>query len=89
MLFRSKRTRPTDGWVVHAGTSFPAIQAGSGGIGEAFRQNPHMPLPFIEDIDYTTLGDFVRANGEKLAIVHQWDRVPAWKQLVEGKYGTN
>jgi hypothetical protein len=89
LTYMIKRTSPEDAWVVHAGTSFPAIQAGSGGIGEAFRQNPNMPLPFIKDIEYSTVGDFVRANGEKIAIVHQWDRVPAWKELIEGKYGTN
>ena len=80
-------TNPTDGWVVHAGTSMPAIEAGSGGIGEAYKQNPNMPLPFIHDVVYTVDNNEVHANGKKLTIVHQWDRVPAWKELVEEKYG--
>lgn len=87
VTYMVKRTRPSDGWVVHAGTSMPAIEAGSGGIGEAYKHNPNMLLPFIEDVEYSTIGKFVRANGEKLAIVHQWDRVPAWKEIVEENYG--
>lgn len=89
LTYMIKRTRPSDGWVVHAGTSRPAIEAGSGGIGQAYKQNPNMLLPFIEDVEYSTLGKFVRANGEKIAIVHQWDRVPAWKELIEENYGAN
>ena len=37
--FSTKFSNPTEGWVVHAGTSMPAIEAGSGGIGEAYKQN--------------------------------------------------
>lgn len=82
-------TNPNSGWVLHAGTSLPAIQAGSGGIGEAYRYDPNMKIDFLEDIEYTTIGDFVRVNGEKVTVLHQWDRVPAWKQMIEAKYGTN
>ena len=89
LTYMVKRTRPSDGWVVHAGTSMPAIQAGSGGIGEAYAKDPNMELPFVHNIEYSTIGNFVRANGLKLTIVHQWDRVPEWKQLVEEKYGSN
>lgn len=78
---------PSDGWVLHAGTSLPAIQAGSGGIGQAYIQNKNMDLKFIEDIEYSTIGDFVRVNGEKVTVLHQWDRVPTWKQMIEAKYG--
>ena len=80
-------TNPTDGWVVHAGTSMEAVKAGSGGIGEAYRQNPNMLLPFIHDVNYTISNDQIHANGKKITVVHQWDRVPAWKELIENKYG--
>jgi hypothetical protein len=86
LTYMVKRTTPEDGWVVHAGTSMPAIEAGSGGIGEAYKQNPNMDLPFIKDIVYD-VDKFIRANEKKLTIVHQWDRVPEWKALVEEKYG--
>ena len=81
------RTNPIDGWVVHAGTSMPAIENGSGGIGQAYKQNPKMDLPFIHEIDYTTELGQVYANGTKLTILHQWDRVPYWSKLVEENYG--
>lgn len=87
LTYMIKRTTPEDGWVVHAGTSLPAIQAGSGGIGEAYRRNPNMALPFLHRAEYDCDGGYVRANNMKLAIVHQWDRVPEWKNLVEKTYG--
>ena len=85
--FSTKFTNPTEGWVVHAGTSMPAIEAGSGGIGQTYKQNPNMLLPFIHDVVYTVSNNEIHANGKKLTIVHQWDRVPAWKELIEEKYG--
>lgn len=85
--YLTSRTNPTDGWVVHAGTSMPAIKAGSGGIGQAYKQNPNMDLPFVHDINYTVSNNEVHANGKRITVVHQWDRVPEWKQLIEEKYG--
>ena len=75
------------GWVSHAGTTLPAIQAGSGGIGQAYLQNNNMQIPFVEEIEYFTKDNKVYAEDEALTIIHQWDRVPAWKALVEEKYG--
>lgn len=86
-LFSTIFTDPTKGWVVHAGTSRPAIEAGSGGIGEEYLKNPNMPLPFVRDVIYTVNNGEVFANGEKLTIVHQWDRVPQWRTIFEEKYG--
>ena len=37
-------TNANSGWVLHAGTSLPAIQAGSGGIGAAYKINPNMEI---------------------------------------------
>jgi len=87
MSYITMRTNPADGWVVHGGTSIDAVRAGSGGIGQAYKQNPQMDLPFIHDIVYDVNDKIIRANGNKLSIVHQWDRVPEWKTLVEEKYG--
>ena len=78
---------PSDGWVVHAGTSMPAIEAGSGGIGQAYKQNPNMDLPFVHDVEYDTKLGQIYANNKKVTIVHQWDRVPYWKTLVEENFG--
>lgn len=80
-------TNPTKGWVVHAGTSLPAIKAGSGGIGEEYLKNPNMSLPFVKDINYTFVNGEVYANDSKVTVVHQWDRVPEWRVTFEEKYG--
>lgn len=82
-------TSPLSGWVVHAGTSIDAVKAGSGGIGEEYKKNANMNLPFIEDIEYSVgVSDGkIYANETPLTIIHQWDRVPMWKALVEEKYG--
>jgi hypothetical protein len=82
-------TDPTSGWVVHAGTSIDAIRAGSGGIGQAYLQDPSILLPFVKDIEYSigVEDGKIYADEKQLTIVHQWDRVPMWKDLVEEKYG--
>lgn len=80
-------TDPGTGWVVHAGTSLPAIQAGSGGIGEAYMRDPNMNLPFIKQVEYNVSNDVVHAFDKPITVLHQWDRVPAWKDVVEKKYG--
>jgi hypothetical protein len=82
-------TNPSSGWVVHAGTSLPAIQAGSGGIGEEYVRNPNMSLPFVRSIEYSLNNEtgIVYADNVAPAIIHQWDRVPDWKKLFEEKYG--
>lgn len=80
-------TNPSNGWVVHAGTTLDAIKAGSGGIGEAYLRDPTIELPFIDNIDYSIKDNNIYANDKNLAVIHQWDRVPAWKALVEEKYG--
>lgn len=80
-------TDASDGWVLHAGTCMDAIKAGSGGIGAAYLQDPTIKLPFIKDIKYTVKDDVVLADDAVVTILHQWDRVPAWKDFVEKKYG--
>ena len=80
-------SNPSDAWVVHAGTSLPAIQAGSGGIGQAHRSNPTIGLPFVREIEYNVINNEVCVNGNKVSVIHQWDRVPEWKELFTNKFG--
>lgn len=87
--FSTLFTGPASGWVLHAGTSMPAIEAGSGGIGEAYRMNPNLKIDFIDKMQYDVESDIVNVFGKPVTVLHQWDRVPAWKKLVEEKYGTN
>jgi hypothetical protein len=81
-------TGPATGWVLHAGTSMPAIEAGSGGIGEEYVRNPNMKIDFIDEVQYYVKDEAVHVEDTKVTILHQWDRVPAWKQMIEAKYGT-
>jgi hypothetical protein len=80
-------TNPSSGWVVHAGTTMDAIKAGSGGIGEAYLRDNNISLPFIDNLQYTVGEGKIYIYDKALTIVHQWDRVPLWKALVEEKYG--
>jgi hypothetical protein len=39
------------------------------------------PTPKFEN------GEVVTSTGNPFTIVHQYDRVPEWKQIIEAKYG--
>jgi hypothetical protein len=82
-------TDPKSGWVLHSGTSMPAIEAGSGGIGEAYMRNPNMSIDFIDELQYNVTNDKVHVFDKMVTVLHQWDRVPAWRNLVERLYGDN
>ena len=79
-------TSPSQTWVLHAGTSLSAIKAGSGGIGEEYIRNPNFKIDFLVDLDYDVVDDKVCFDGNQITILHQWDRVPDWKRLIETKY---
>lgn len=78
---------PVSGFILHAGTSMPAIKAGSGGIGETYNRDPKFKINFIKDLDIEMKNDIVTVNGKNVCILHQWDRVPEWKKALEKKYG--
>lgn len=80
---------PASGWVLHAGTSMPAIEAGSGGIGEAYMMNPNMKIDFLETLNYNVVDDSVHVSDKKITVLHQWDRVPEWRRMIEAKYGNS
>lgn len=86
IMYSTLFTNSPSGWVVHAGTTLNAIRAGSGGIGEEYLKNPNMEIDFIQEVDYSITNEIIHANDMPLTIVHQWDRVPEWKILVEDKY---
>lgn len=85
--FSTLLTMPSNGWVLHAGTSMPAIKAGSGGIGEAYVINPNMKIDFLEELNYTIKDNSVHVNDEKVTVLHQWDRVPDWNKMIQNVYG--
>lgn len=63
-----------DGWACQAGTTVDPQKI------DAFR-------PHLLDPEPTWDGEFVNTSkGKRFAIVHQWDRVPSWKDAIINKY---
>ena len=84
------RTSNESGWAVQLGTTLEAIKAGAGDIGQIVRQDPSKLDEYIKvykDTQPTIKDDLVVNEYAPFTIVHQWDRVPAIKEIVERKYG--
>ena len=83
-------TNNTSGWAVQLGTTKAAIEAGAGDIGQIVRQDPSKMDDYIkayQDEQPVVDNDLVATGHVPFTIVHQWDRVPAIKELVMKKYG--
>ena len=83
-------TNNNSGWAVQLGTTKSAIEAGAGDIGMIVRQDPSKMDEYIkvyQDIQPVIDNDLVTTGHVPFTIVHQWDRVPAIKELVMKKYG--
>ena len=84
------RTGNGSGWAAQLGTTLEAIKAGAGDIGQIVRQDPSKLDEYIKvykDEQPIIDNDLVVNGHEAFTIVHQWDRVPAIKEIVERKYG--
>lgn len=84
------RTSNESGWAVQLGTTLEAIKAGAGDIGQIVRQDPSKLDEYIKvykDTQPIVKDDLVANDYVPFTIVHQWDRVPAIRELVERKYG--
>lgn len=76
---------------INLGTTLAAIEAGSGDIGQKWKNDATQKIlyniaykgkqPVIED------DRILNEYGKPYYVVHQWDRVPAIKEIVEKKYG--
>lgn len=82
----------SDPWAVNLGTTEEAVKAGGGDLGQACKDNPTEFAKYTmnyEDVQpvIDEEGVIKTTGGKPYAIVHQWDRVPALKELVEKKYG--
>lgn len=64
-----------DGWACQAGTTVDPTKM------HQFRAHLLEPEPLWTGSRATT------SKGEEFAIVHQWDRIPAWKDSIERAYG--
>ena len=78
------------GWAVQLGTTKAAIEAGAGDIGMIVKQDPSRMDEYIKvykDTQPIVKDSLVYNDHVAFTIVHQWDRVPAIKELVMKKYG--
>ena len=67
-----------------------SLTPGAGDIGQVVRQDPSKMDDYIkvyQDIQPVIDNDLVTTGHVPFTIVHQWDRVPAIKELVMKKYG--
>ena len=63
-----------DGWACQLGTTADPSKI------EQFRPFLLEPSPIMQD------GKVVTSTGKEFSIVHQYDRVPEWKNIIEAKY---
>jgi hypothetical protein len=80
------RTTNGDGWAAQLGATIHAVEAGAGDLGmfgnkEKYLKDYIGPQPRIVD------GEVINSDGKPFIIVHQWDRIPELKAVVEKKYG--
>ena len=83
------RTNNLGDWAIQLGTTEAAILAGAGDIGQIIKQNPHMIDDYrkvYQDIQPVIKDNLVTNGQVPYCIVHQWDRVPAIKEMVEKIY---
>jgi hypothetical protein len=88
--FEIIKTANSSGWAIQLGTTLEAIKAGAGDIGQIVKQDPSKLDDYIKvykDIQPVVDNDLVTTGHVPFTIVHQWDRVPAIKELVMKKYG--
>lgn len=85
----TQRTNNYGEWAVQLGTTEAAILAGAGDIGQIIKQNPHMIDDYrkvYQDIQPVIKDNLITNGHTPYCIVHQWDRVPAIKEIVEKTY---
>lgn len=84
-------TNSDNGFILHAGTTMKAIEAGSGAIGQYVKQKPDTLNSFeVKTLceDPILTNDLVtNAKGTPYYIVHQYDRVPQFKEKIQELYG--
>ena len=73
-LSSSRYTASEDGWACQLGTTADPSKI------ESFRPYLLEPSPKLEDDKVLT------STGKEFIIVHQYDRVPEWKKVIEAKY---
>lgn len=83
------RANNGSGWAAQLGTTQAAIEAGAGDIGMIVKQDPSKLEEYIkvyQDVQPEIKDGYVSTGHVNFTIVHQWDRVPAIKELVMKNY---
>ena len=70
----SQYMKSEDGWACQLGTTADPSKI------DTFKESLLEPLPKLED------NKIVTSTGIEYTIVHQYDRVPEWKKVIEAKY---
>jgi hypothetical protein len=68
-------TKSEDGWACQLGTTADPSKI------DQFRPFLLEPSPHME------IDKVVTSQNKEYVIVHQYDRVPAWRKIIEAKYG--
>jgi len=82
-------TNTDDAWAIQLGTTYHAVAAGKGDLGAKYRTDmkAYEALYYDKQPLFTDTGEVMNADQKKFCIVHQWDRIPFLKILIEKKYG--
>lgn len=79
-----------DSFAVHMGTTLEGIKSGSGDIGLTYKNNPDMIKDQLIDKNEPVIVDGLvlnPSNGmEPYSIIHQYNRIPYLKELVEKRF---
>jgi hypothetical protein len=77
-----------DAWAIQLGTTIEAVAAGKGDLGAMFAQEPSKYKELYEDDqpEITDEGIVLNEFSQRFCIVHQYDRIPELKAIVEKKY---
>jgi hypothetical protein len=74
-------------WAIQLGTTINAVKAGKGDLGAMFKSDPDKYKEIYEDKQPLIEDGFVlNPNCEKYCIVHQYDRIPELKVVMEKMY---
>lgn len=81
---------PEDDFAIHAGTTLAAIKSGSGDIGQTYIRNPAILNTYEQKLLYNEPvfkdGMVCTPDGRPYCIVHQYDRVNEWRDVLDKKY---
>lgn len=81
-----------DAWAIQLGTTIEAVKAGAGDLGQ-FHRNVSKPYEYGYKDDSPVIiygtGVIYNREGSMFNIVHQYDRIPELKKVIDLKYGDN